>query len=131
MKTKLAILAFALFTTGTLFGQPQEKQPSPDLGFAHGTWLCENAPAAVGFESDVRSTERMGVTLTRSTIDQIAKKQSRGYRCWYVQSDSLAVVEFYSLFGENAVRLSDGKNSGWAGDGTFLAYMKFHKVIAR
>lgn len=131
MKPKAIILLFTLFTASALFGEPQEKQPTPDLGFAHGLWLCENGPAANGFQSDVKEAEKLGVTLTRGMIDEIAKKQSRGYRCWYVESDTLAPVEFYSLFGENAVRLSDGKNSGWVGNDVLLAYMKFHKVVAR
>lgn len=101
-------------------------------------WLCPEGANAGRLSYDMDDVRGIGIQITNSVIRPLAKRN----QCAQVSSDDLSMIDFANGFAKakpsdylakewEAVKVSDGKNTGWMPESLYLTYMERHVVRAR
>ena len=93
--------------------------------FQTGLGVCTGGGDAYNLDEDIA---RIGdnVTLSRSALDELAANN----KCRRIEADNVKPINFSALASTFALQVvwGDGKQTGWVGMKSYLAYMRFHVV---
>ncbi len=132
----LLVLAFIAWITGCETQAQNSNNPADQRHIVHnynasrafqnGLWACDLGFQASDLDSKIYDIQRKGVEVTHEIINQMANIN----KCRRIDSDNLKPINFFIYSGPKPaiVFISDGKQDGWTGMASYVAYMQFHVV---